>query len=228
MKSSRTLVFGLAVALTVVAISTASAQQRGRGGGFGFSPTNLVTVASNEAVQKELGFSADLTGKVNTLREDYVAAVRKEYQTAGIDLQNFQSITPEQRQKMADIGRKLNSEFDPKVKALVKESDYKRLQQIQLQANLRNQGPAALLADDVAAELKLTAEQKQKLTALNAEYSVRRGGGGDREAFAKMREERTAKTLELLTADQKTALEKLKGQEFDVSQLGFGGRRGKN
>jgi Spy/CpxP family protein refolding chaperone len=230
---NKRILFSVVAVTLALLVSTVSAQQKGRRGGFGgFGPTNLVTLAANESVQKDLGLSGDVAGKLTSLRDDYRAAVQKEYQSAGINFQDFQNITNEQRQKMADIGRKLNNEFDPKVKELVSADQYKRLKQIQLQANLRNQGPSALTDADVAAELKLTDEQKKKLDDLNAEYGRRlrggAGGGGGAEAFAQLREERTTKTMEVLTADQKAKLETLKGGAFDVSQLGFGGRRGKN
>ena len=52
-------------------LSIASAQQKGkRGGGtFGFG-NSLVTIASVEAVQKDLGVSGDVTSKLNSLRDD--------------------------------------------------------------------------------------------------------------------------------------------------------------
>jgi len=95
-----------------------------------------------------------------------------------------------------------------------------------------------LTAPEVASELQLTDDQKQKLMALNMEYAQKQrdlftgGGGGGRggEAFTKLRDERTAKTIEVLTPEQKEKLNAMKGSAFDVSQIrgGFGGRRGKN
>src|SRR5262245_18589339 len=135
---------------------------------------------------------------------------------------------------MAEIGNNLNDEFNPKLKAIISADQYKRLAQIQLQSNLRNIGPGALTTGETAAELKLTDDQKQRLNALGAEFAQRQrdlftGGGFDQAAMAKLRDERTAKTMELLSAEQKETLNNLKGSEFDVSQLGFGfgGRRGK-
>lgn len=241
MKLRSALLPTLCIGLVALTLTSATAQQRSRGGFGSRGGTSLVTVAANENVQKDLGTSADTAGKLRELRDDYFAAVQKENQNAGISFQGIQNMSREEREKMtakmAEVGRKLNDEFNPKVKALVSDDQYKRLQQIQLQSNLRNSDPSALTAADVAAELKLTDDQKTKLNDLNSEFGGRLrelftggGGGGNQEAFAKLREERTTKTLEILTADQKTALEKLKGPEFDVSQLGFGGRgrRGKN
>jgi hypothetical protein len=244
MKLRSTLFLTLTVSLVLVASGISSAQQRGqRGrGGFGFlggGGTSLITIAANENVQKDLGLSADTSGKLRELRDDYFAAVQKENQNAGINFQGFQNMSREERDKLTakitEVSRKLNDEFNPKVKALVTDDQYMRLQQIQLQSNLRNRGPGALTYSQVASELKLTDDQKKRLDDLQTEFDRKQrelfsGGGQDREAFAKLRDERTAKTMEVLTADQKTTLEKLKGPDFDVSQLGFGGRgrRGNN
>jgi len=238
MRLTKRILFSVVVAMAAMAVATASAQQKGRRGGFGgfggFG-NSLVTLAANEAVQKDIGASGDVASKLTSLRDDLNAARQKEYQTAGINPQDFQNMTAEQRQKMVTIGNKLNDEFNPKLKGIVSADQYKRLQQIQLQASLRNQGPSALTAPEVASELNLTDDQKKKLTDLNMEFMQKQrdlfggGGGGGQEAFTKLREERTSKTMEVLTAEQKTKLEKLEGSTFDVAQLGFGGgRRGKN
>lgn len=229
MKTLRTLFSTLALALTLLLIaSPLTAQQRGRGGGFGFGGGGgLVTTASNEAVQKDIGLSGDASGKLRELRDDYTAAIRKEYETGGI---SFQNMTDETRRKMAEINRKLADEFNPKVKTLVSADQFKRIQQIQLQSSLRFTGASALTTPEVAGELKLSDEQKTKLNELGAEYGRRSrdlGGDASTESRAKLREEFTTKTHELLSADQKSALEKLKGPEFDVTQLGFGGRGGR-
>src|SRR5204863_7868761 len=109
------------------------------------------------------------------------------------------------RAKMAEVDKKLDDEFNPKVKALVSADQYKRLQQIQLQANLRFRGPGALTYSDVASELKLSDEQKKKLDTLQSQYDAKQrelftGGGFDQAAMAKLNEERTSKTMDILTA----------------------------
>jgi len=246
MKRSKQALFLVAVAGAMVIAAAAMAQDKGKrgfrgggfGGGFGGAATSPVTLAADESVQKELGVSGDKASKLTSLRDDLNAARTKEFQSAGINPQDFQNITPEQRQKMTDIGRKLNDEFSPKVKEVLSADQYKRLQQIQLQANLSFQGPMALNAPEVDSQLKLTEDQKQKLMAINMDFQQKQrdlftggGGGGNQEAFTKLRDERTAKTMDVLTPEQKEKLNTIKGAAFDVSQIrmgGFGGRRGKN
>jgi Spy/CpxP family protein refolding chaperone len=227
---------GIAAMALVALIAAAAEAQQGRGG-FGFGGPGgrgLVSLAGNEAVQKDLGLSADVTSKLNTLNEDLRAARTKEYSAAGIDIQDFQNLTAEQRQKMTAIGTKVNEEFTPKLSGLLSADQMKRLKQI----NVQSQGAGALSNADVAADLALTAEQKTKLEALQTELIAKQralftDGGDFQERIAKMRElnsDRDKKALELLTAEQKTKFEALKGSPFDVAQLNLGGRgrRGNN
>src|SRR4051812_5993579 len=118
------VVAAIAVAMTTAA---ATAQQKGkggfRGGGFGGAGKTLVALAAMEPVQKDIGISGDTASKITSLRDDSNAARQKELQTAGINFQGFQNMSSEERQKMrdkmADIDKKLNDEFNPKLKALV-------------------------------------------------------------------------------------------------------------
>jgi Spy/CpxP family protein refolding chaperone len=82
---------------------------------------------------------------------------------------------------------------------------------------------AAILAPAVATELKLTDEQKQKLDTLGKEFFQSMppgpGVGFSRTASLNHREEYTTKAIDVLTAEQKETLNKMKGNEIDVSQL---------
>ncbi len=233
--------------IAVVMLVPALAQEKGKGrfrgfgGGGGFGSNTLAGLGATEAVQKEAGIGGDVTEKLASLRDDINAARLKEFQNAGINLQEFQSLSADERQeqrgKMTEIEIRLNEEFNPKVKAIVSADQYKRLQQIQLQANLAQRGPGSLVSTELATELKLTDDQKKKLSEAQAEIDAKQrelftgGGGGGGQAVGKMREERIAKTNEILTAEQKETLSSLKGAAFDTNQLlgggGGGGRKGK-
>lgn len=228
MRMAHRIAFTFALAAATLLAASASAQQRGRGFGFGRGgPPDLVTIATNEAVQKELGLSADVVGKLTALRDESRAARTKEYTAANIDLQNFQNLTDADRRKMAEIGTKISNEFSPKVKDLVTAAQLKRMREIQIQAS----GIDALTDADVAKELAVTDEQKKRIADLKAEYERKQNelprDGDFQERFAKIRElntERDNKAVEVLTPEQKTKFTALKGSPFDVSQLGFGGR----
>jgi hypothetical protein len=195
---------------------------------------NIVTLAAIEAVQKDLGVGNDVARKLTLLNNDYQAAMVKEREKAGLSRPGpgqFGKIgfsgktTDEQREKIMEFRGRLNNEFIPKATELLSADQVKRIQQIQLQARLTF-GPRALLAPAVASELKLTDDQKESLTALHTEMREKQFPGGAgipaqtaREKLRKVVEEYAPKVVEVLTAEQKEVLKKLKGKEFDVSKL---------
>jgi hypothetical protein len=148
MKLTNRLVCSLAIVAVALMVGNAAGQQKGKGGfrglggGMGGFGNSLVTLAAVESVQKDLGLSGDAASKLNSLRDDLNAARQKEYQAAGINPQDFQNMSAEQRQKMTQIGTQLNDEFNPKLKGIVSADQYKRLQQISLQSGLRIKGRA--------------------------------------------------------------------------------------
>ncbi len=116
---------------------------------------------------------------------------------------------------------------------------YDRLRQISLQVLNVN----ALTVEEIAKELKITEDQKKELEEVQA--SIRenmrdqmrelfQGGGGDRDAMrekmTKMREENDKKVLDVLTSEQRSNFEKMKGEKFEMPEGGtramFGGGRG--
>lgn len=244
MKISR--VIGYVALVLVVALAASAQEQKGRRGGGGLFPgffggrgQSLVGLAAQESVQKDVGLSADVVTKVQTLNTEYLAAAQKENESnpfpRGQDLSEAERTAKmaEYRKKAVEISDKLNGEYTPKLQAIVGADAIKRLKQIQIQT----QGAPALANADVAAELKITDEQKKKIGDLVTEYQTKAQGlftpGGDvQEMLTKQRElftERDGKLLAALTAEQKEKFTAIKGKEFDVSTLrgGFGGRRGK-
>ena len=218
-------------ALVVVALlsQTALAQR------FGSRTNSLTGLAATESVQKHLGLSGETVNRLNTISEEYRAAIQKEYTALGIDYSAISDLPAAERavemrkasEKTTDINRKLAAAFLPKLTEILTPDQILRLKQIQLQAS----GTDVWTEPEVAKELDLTNDQKAKITELRNEYSRRQPTDGDfQQRFAKIRElnaERDAKAIELLTAAQKAKLDELKGAPFDVSQLGFR-RRGNN
>jgi hypothetical protein len=211
----------------------AMAQQKGRGGLsnlFGSSSSSLLGLANNEAVQKDIGLSGDIIKKLSALYDEYNATRRKEMAAAGINVGSFRNMSSEDRQKLADLGAKLDEQFAPKVKELLVPDEFKRLRQIQLQAA----GSSAYADSEVVKELSLTDEQQQKLAELEAETvrlerEIYAAGGDFQERIARtreMREQRDAVARDVLTTEQAARLASLRGQAFDVSQISS--RRGKN
>jgi hypothetical protein len=188
-------------------------------------PDDLWYLLQREAVQKDLAISSLVASKLEDLSADGRVAEQRAYQEAGINPQDFPSaMTAEQRQKYREIGEKNKNEFLPKRKELLTAEQIKRFGQIQLQYLLSLNGPGALLTPNVASELKLTDDQKQKLDTLGREFiqSLPPGPGGRGKALTpalKQRDEYTTKAIDVLTAEQKETLNKLRGNELDVSKL---------
>ncbi len=218
-----------ACALVVMAAGLATAQQPSvtvkSSGVIGLPPSSLWSLLLREEVQKDLGTSDEVASKLKSLRDDSRAALQKEYRDAGVSLGNTSTMTVEQRRKFSEIVKKIDEEFSAKGKELLTADQNKRLAQIQLQFRLKVEGAMATLAPDVASELKLTADQRGTLDSLRKEYLrglLPRGGDRDREAVetnTKNRELANTKMIDVLTIDQKEALNKLKGKEFDLSSF---------
>lgn len=241
------LLFSVAACGVLLAATLADAQQpgqgRGRGGpGGGFGPQGKLQLVNNEAVQKDLVLKEDQVGKVKELGDQVREEMRAGGSGAG-SFADFQNLSQEERDKRIaeaqtrreESAKKVNDKFLPLLSEILTEEQETRLQQVVWQAN----GVEALLDKELAAKLKLSKEQQDKLASLNKEYTDKRtemfrgfrpgqGGQGGQDAFAKMRElgeTRDKNMNEVLSAEQKAEFTKLKGKEFDVAQL-RGGRGG--
>ena len=207
-------------------VGAANAQQPGGGrggfggGGFGGGRgggSSLLSLADNEAIQKELGVSDTAKEDVKKINETY----REELQKA-----------------MEEATKTVNAKVTPQVKGALSAEQYKRLQEIRVQA-LRDQ---AFTDADVVKTLGLKQEQQDKIADISKEYSEKQrglftgGGDGGRPDFTAMRakmddmnKERDAKISDVLTKDQQAKFKELKGKEFDLALLqprGFGGGAG--
>ena len=230
MKSKQLAAFAMALTLSAVLTQAAFAQR------FGSRTNTLVSLAANDAVQKDVGVSGDAVARLNTLNDQYRTASQKEFTAMGIDYSALSDLPALERaaemkkvsEKTAEVNRKLTADFLPKLAEVLSPAQVHRLKQIQLQAS----GIDVWMEPEFAKELELSDEQKAKLTELRSEYARRQQllDGDFQQRFSRIRElnaERDGKGLELLSADQKAKLSELKGQSFDVSQLGFR-RRGNN
>jgi Spy/CpxP family protein refolding chaperone len=214
-------VASLAAALLATLPATdASAQPpggRGRGMGMG-GMMSQASLVRQEAVQAELGLSADLKAKLAT-------ELPERGPGGGGGGANPRDMTDEQRQKWMEERRARNAEDDKKVAGLLSPEQLTRLRQIRVQAL----GAGALMDETLAKELSITDDQVAKLQS--AMQEMRQGGGGGGNP-GEMRAKMTAKAMEILDANQKAKLEALKGPAFDISKLqmrgpgGGGGRPG--
>ncbi|RJP42130.1 MAG: hypothetical protein C4547_00785 [Phycisphaerales bacterium] len=231
--------FAIGVAAALFAVPAWAQPERGGppGGGpggpgmMGRGPgASLLGLVGMEAVRAEL----KLTDEQKATVDEIIAAERGGERP---DFSGTQEMTEDERRAHFE---KLRREHEEKVHGLLakvlKTEQMERLLQIQLQSL----GVAGLNRPDVAARLELSSEQKEKVAALLQERSTKlrdamrslfQEGGGDfsamREKLDELRRQEDEKVLAVLTDPQRAALEKLKGEPFDMPRFGRGpGPRG--
>ena len=241
MRTSRFLAVALFVAGAVLVVEAQQPRQ-GRGG-FGLDPTILVV--SNKDLQEELKLTDEQKAKLKVLADKQAESFKGGggFKKGEFDKEKFAEVLKERA--------KLNEEIKKSVEDTLTADQKKRLQQIGRQA----QGVRAFTNEEVAADLKLSDDQKTKIKGIVDEYNkdVREiggfggGKGGfkkgdfDKEKLAENQKKReklskaaVADIEDVLTADQRKQWKEMTGAPFDTAKLrtgfgGFGGGfRGKN
>ena len=208
----------------------------GAGGMFGMMEGNKLSLLGIEQVQKELKLTQEQIGKIGDERKAIGEEMTK--------LMPGRDVPREERQKRMEENRTKRQELvaasDKKLEAILNADQNKRLTEISLQ----QRGAQGLKDKAVTDALKLSKEQIEKIDAAiqwgqEEQRKLFQGGGGmDREAMAKMREQREkitqdveAKALAALTDAQKEQYTKMKGSPFKLDRSamrgagGFGGGR---
>jgi hypothetical protein len=185
---------GMLSALLVLSVSMASAQGGGRRGQLGGGGIQLLR---NADVQKELKMTQAQIDKIDAKQQELRQAQRDAFGGG-----NPQDLSAEDRQKaMAKIQ-------EAQKKALTDILDATQLKRYH-QLELQQQGPLALTRKEVAEELKLTDEQKTKITDIQRQVTeetrAARQGVNFQQLSAEEREKLTKKTQEI----QKAAGEKV-------------------
>ncbi|MBN2579946.1 MAG: hypothetical protein JXB10_13235 [Pirellulales bacterium] len=204
----------------------------GPGGMFGGQGMNFMLLR-NEKVQKELEIVPE--------QKEKLQALSKEMRGNRPDFGALQDLSPEERrEKMEENRKKMQKAMEDaqaKIKEILLPNQLERLNQIRLQSL----GTMVLMDPEVQKELKFTKEQKDKMKAIGEEMrkqtrELMQGVSPDEwqevgKKMQQMQKQTNEKLMEVLTADQKTALEKMKGEKFDVESLRPSGpppRRGRN
>jgi len=221
---SVTRVFALLLGIGLVAAPLAQAQRPGGFGGGGFGGGGFgggSNIISTEAVQKELGLTTEQTDKLKLITEEAQKSMRELFGQRPAEGEDREKAREAMREKMQNAAKEITS----KVEGVLTPEQKKRLKEIQIQA----QGTRALTSDEVAKALNITEEQKKKIEEIreaNRPQFGRPGQGGERPNFEKIQEqmkETEAKILDVLTAEQKSSFEAMKGKKFDMPRPTFGG-----
>ncbi|MBS0266819.1 MAG: Spy/CpxP family protein refolding chaperone, partial [Planctomycetes bacterium] len=229
-------VFSLIVVVLVgfgFADLAAAQGQGGRGGrggaGAGFGRMGQVQLLGNPQVQKELKLADDQIAKIKEVSD----ASRPQRGQRGNN--NNQRPTEEERAAR----RKTAEESAAKATDILNAEQKTRFQQIRIWT----EGSRALTDDeDVAKKLGLTDDQKSALKTIGDESNKKRGEiaqgmrGASEEArkkitddLAALRKSTEAECMAVLTDDQKSKFDALRGPKFELDQSAFGGggRRGR-
>jgi Spy/CpxP family protein refolding chaperone len=194
------------------------------GGGGGFGQMGTLQLLGVEQVQKELKLGDDQVAKIKTL-----ADANRPQRTGG---GNNQRPTDEERAER----RKKAEEVGNQALALLHDDQKIRFQQVKIWT----EGTRALTNDEeVAKKLSLTDDQKGALKTINDEATRKRGEiaqgmrGANEETrkkitddMAALRKSTEAECMAVLTDDQKSNFEKLRGPKFELDRTALGGGRG--
>jgi len=222
------------LALSLVVGGSACAQGAGGGGGQGFGGRGqgfgmrgggaMLLMASD--VQADL----KLTDMQKTQLRDTMQKMQTDAQGLREKLQNAS------QEERLQIVQKFQADQQKSVSAVLNPDQQKRLHQIELQ----QQGTMAIASPEVAAELKLTDDQKQRISAIMQEQqqamrtlfqSAGGTGGFNADLRTKMqtlRKDAETKLAAVLTEDQQKQWKEIQGTPFTGRLVpgGPGGRPG--
>lgn len=206
----------------------------GFGGGFGGGDIAILSLMRVPEVRTEIKLTEDQQELVDILGDE-IRQKRPEFP------ENFRELSDTERQAFTDSLQKWVQEHSKEAKdtlaTILEPAQFQRLNEISLQTR----GTSALSDPEVIAKLGLSDAQQTQLkqaeeanTAASAKLREEMASSreqGERFDFAAMgekmrtlRTENDARLMAVLTADQKTAFEKMKGEAFEMPQRGgFGG-----
>jgi Spy/CpxP family protein refolding chaperone len=211
----------LGAALVATAAAAQAPQGPRRGFGMGSSRGSLLGLLRIEQVQKDLKLSDEVAAKVTELRQKLGAEMREKF-AALREIEDRE----QRRAKMTELSDEFERKAREQLRGVLSREQMMRAYQIRMQVR-----PAidSLANRFVARRLELTEEQQQKLAQIGKEVEAKqselRGTMRDAtqeqrtEIFQKLRKIRSdanEKALGVLTAEQKEAFEKMKGEKIEL------------
>lgn len=204
----------VAAMLTVGLVSFAQAQPGGGRGGFGGpGGGGIGGLFQDDKVKAELNLVPDQEKKIEALGE----SLREKGREALRDI-NWREMTDADRAKFDEFRASAQKEYE----AILLPQQRERLKQLMLQRSQQFTRSPAGINDDLAKELNVTDAQKEALAKKAEEVRAE-----VQKKIAKIQEESRAEILSVLTAEQRSKLEKLLGAKFEFSQPQFGGPGGR-
>jgi Spy/CpxP family protein refolding chaperone len=213
---------------------------RGFGGGFGgmgmggMGMVDSMALLRNEKVQEDLKLEPEQGLEIQKIED----AAREAREARGGDFGNFRDLSEEERQeRFAEMRKemeKTRAENEEKINKVLTEDQQKRLSQISIQVR----GASALMDEKVQEKLGMNDDQKAKLTEAQEKNMEAMGAamqelGRDaepearREKMAELRKTSEENIMDVLTAEQKTTFEEMKGEKIELTMEDFRGRGGR-
>lgn len=203
----------LAVLVAMAVGQFASAQPGGRGGqgggfgGGGFGGGGAAGLLRDDKVKAELNLVPDQEKKIEALAE----SLREKAQETFRNLRDLSE--DERRAKFEEFRTSSQKEYD----AILLPQQRERLKQLMLQQTAQFSRSPGGINDTLATELGITDAQKEALAKKAEEVRAELA-----KKTAKLQEEAKTEILSVLTAEQRSKLEKLLGAKFEFTPPQFG------
>jgi len=202
----------------------------------------LLSLVENDAVQRDVGFTADETDRLKKLTEEFRAAVvepDEQRPRAGQMSDEERKLAEEKRKTVAEANLATAEKFLPKLKEALTADQFTRLQQIYWQFIGVDALSDALSDSEMIKELPVSKELQDKIKAIQAEFDDKQkkvfsSGDEFRKKIIELDREQDARIDEALTKAQLDQFAILTGKEFDLQTAKFEaarrdqGRRGAN
>jgi len=206
------------------------------GGGFGgpgggmMGRGGMLALLQIDKVREELELLPDQQEALGKIADNRPRPERPE----GVDFRDRSEANRPKIEAFMEKMRQEREQFESKAVAQLEEvlfpEQMERLKQIEIQTA----GVRALMITHVADELKLTDAQQKELEEVSQNVGEEMMSkmrqlfqSGDREGIREKmeeaRKESEEKLLNVLTADQKSKFEKMKGKPFEMPEMGRGG-----
>jgi len=209
---NRRLIFcgALAAVLMISAGTNGQSERRARTYGMAGRGMTVAYLLRSDIVKKEIGITRK---QANKLEE--VLSYRR--QVVGW----YNHLSDEEREKVIAQYATASEKRQKQIAAILDDNQEKRLEELRIQA----MGPYALMDDDITQMLDVTDEQKEKMTKVRdgiiekMRNFMASGNRPSREGMKRMRQEVDEELKKILTQEQTSRYEKMKGTPFDMSQL---------
>jgi Spy/CpxP family protein refolding chaperone len=208
-----------ALAFGLVATLAAPVMAQGRGGfGGGMGGGGVANLIANPGVQKELKLTSEQIEKATAL----AASTREQMTELRSKLEGLEG--KELNDKRTELMKPITEENTKKIKGFLKDGQYTRLTEIDLQ----QRGATALTDPAIAKKLSVTDEQATKVKSILADQQsemqeLRQSAGNDFAAMMPkiqaLRKETNSKVMALMSADQKKTWKEMTGEPFEVPPM---------